>query len=367
MIRKSACIVYAICSAVFASASDGVGEIPDGFYRGTIGPRQVSLCINALDTSEYYEEKSGKSIELHEIEGKPDLLLESEPAHPVFSEDFDPGSSEAWWQITENKDGLRGKRQGTKVDPKEGAISLKLVDKSCKPGYEAHRLQMPFVKKSVLHIEGVEIDLLSHPVTAVDSSHVSAGLPPAALEKINAQLLTEQGELNERWPYCDDWEAHIYPRFVSQLWLVFDITTSGYCGGFHPNETSFALAFDSQTGEQIDFDPWIDTQYWALEGTVSGKLRETLTEKLKENAEECVEQQSEFLEWKYFQPWMGADGFFFRLDQEDRAYLYCEMDYGLSFEEMRPFIEKSYLELYDKFVSVARKTADKQPAIPEWE
>lgn len=323
---------------------------PAGFYRGTLGTENVNVCFGT-DTSEYYSEKSPKTVQLEAIADRPGVFLESDPSRPRFAEDFDPQNDNSW-NITAAAGSITGTwipAKSTHAEPR--AILLKPISGSCDPSYESHRLGLPFAKKTSKNFGPIIVDVLAHPATGVESVRIASGLPQAAADRINSQLAEEARNLNGTWVECSEWEGHIIPRFISPLWVVFDVATGGFCGGPHPNEESYALTYLSQTGEPIDFEQWIDHRYWSE--AALGRLRQMLVRKM--DNQDCSDHQDD-LEWKQFQPWMGGDGFYFRLSEIDRAYVACEGDYMLSFREMRQFIDKSRLEVYDRFVAVAQPT-----------
>ena len=320
-----------------------------GFYRGTAGRVVVNVCFDN-QKSEYYAENSGKSIELMPMEGAPFMLMESVPYQIRFPEDFDAEWDNVW-QMETHDGKLTGNRKlakdnGAGVEP----ISLQKIAESCEPEYEQHRLSIPFKKDVKALINNVELQTLIHPVTGVQSVLVVSGIPADAAEKINKRFADFAQDFNQMWTVCSDWEGSITPRFISSLWMIFDTGTNGFCGGVHPNEDSTAISFFSQTGEPVDFESWIVLDYWNR--GVHGKLKTELSKEVED--EGCIEKQEQ-LGWEYFQPWMGPDRFFFRLSETDRAYVYCEGDYGIPFDTMRQFIEQSHMSEFDQFVAVAKK------------
>lgn len=341
--------VLALGEGLLAAQTDG----PAGFYRGMLGNEKVNVCFGK-DTAEYYSEESRKTMQLEAIADQPGVFLESEPSHPKFVEDFDPQNDSAW-NVTVSAGSITGIWKPAKSTHEESrAISLIQVSGGCDPAYESQRLGLAFAKKNSKNIGRIIVDILVHPATGVESVGIASGLPQPAADRINTQLAEEAKNLNGTWVECSEWEGRITPRYVSPLWMVFDVTTSGFCGGPHPNEESYALTYLSQTGKPIDFEQWIDHRYWSE--AALGKLRQALVRKM--DNEDCSDHQDD-LEWKEFQPWMGGEGFFFRLSEVDRAYKACEGDYMLSFREMRQFIDKSILETYDHFVAVAQSTPSK--------
>jgi len=325
-------------------------DVVSGFYRGTAGSIAVHVCFDN-ENSVYYAENSGKSINLSPMEGPGFRFLESEPFRSRFAEDYNP-KWDSIWELNLQNGELSGQRTiAIDAGGETQTLTLQKVSEDCDPQFEEQRLGLPFKATNKTREGNVEMETLVHPVTGVRSVRILYGIPEKAAEKINRELAEYAETFNTMWIECSEWEGAIVAQFVSPLWIIFDAQSNGYCGGAHPNEDADAIPFLSETGEQLNFRKWIDPEFWS-EG-IQGKLKEELVRAVEE--EGCIEKQ-EFLGWQNFQPWMGSDLFYFRLGETDRAYVYCEGDYGLPFNVMREFIAEPSRPIYDRFVASLKKT-----------
>ena len=334
-----------------AAAAALAGPFPSGTYRGTVGDEAVSVCLGG-DRPQFYRHKLGKTVDLEELP-RPGALLESEPSHPHFAQDFD-ASSDAWWELRSDGPRLSGTRHAGD-DPAQ-RITLARVAENCAPAYEEHRLGRAVTAGERTTQDGVVLEKGTHPVTGVETLRVVSGLPDQAAAAINAWLDKARRELDAQWVDCSDWEGSISTAFVSRVWIVFDLSDSGFCGGIHPNEASTPTAFDARDGSPIDFSQWIDTRYWSYAEGVQGKLRDLLVKAMKVDAPECAEHRLE-AGFRAFTPWLGPDGFAFRLDDTARAFAACDGDYVIPFAPMRAFIDPEKLADYDRWVAEAKRLA----------
>ena len=353
IVRRAVVVTVAFCCAVAARAEPPAA----GAYRGTVGDDAVSVCLGG-DRPQFYREKVGKTVDLEQLP-RPGVFLESEPSHPRFAQDFDD-STEGWWELREGKGTpLSGVRHAEKevVQP----IALRRVAEDCGSAFEEHRLGLPVTAGERTSQNGIVLEKGTQPVTGVGTLRVVSGIPAGAAAAINAWLDKARRDLDARWVECSDWEGSLSPAFVSRVWIVFDINSDGFCGGIHPNEDSTPRAFDAQDGSPIDFSQWIDTPSWSYSEGVQGKLRDVLVKTMKVDAPECAEHRLE-AGFGAFTPWLGPDGFAFRLDETARFLAACDGDYVIPFGTMRPFIDPSSLADYDRFVAAARKLAP--PTVP---
>ena len=353
IVRRAALYTF----AVFCAAGGALAEPPtSGTYRGTVGGEPVSVCLGG-ERPQFYREKIGKTVELEELP-RPGAFLESDPSHPRFAQDFD-ASEEGWWELRSDGRQLSGTRHAGK-DPDQ-PIVLARVAEDCAAAYEEHRLGLPVTVGERTTQNGVVLEKGTQPVTGVGTLRVVSGIPAGAATAINAWLDKARRELDSQWVDCSDWEGSISTAFVSRIWIVFDLNDSGFCGGIHPNEASTPRAFDAHDGSAIDFSQWIDSGYWSYSTGVQGKLRDLLVKTMKVDAPECAEHRLE-AGFGAFTPWLGPDGFAFRLDETARYFAACDGDYVVPFGTMRPFIDPSNLADYDRFVAAARKLAP--PSVP---
>ncbi len=193
-------------------------------------------------------------------------------------------------------------------------------------------------------------------MTGVGTLRVVSGIPERAAAAINGRLEEFRRELDSHWVDCSDWEGSVSTAFVSRVWLVFDLNSSGFCGGIHANEDSAPRAFDAQDGQPIDFSQWIDGRYWSYSAGAQGRLRDVLVKTMKVDAPDCAEHRLE-AGFGDFTPWLGPDGLAFRLDETARAFYACDGDYVVPFVQARPFIDSSMLADYDRFVAAAKTLA----------
>ena len=155
--------------------------------------------------------------------------------------------------------------------------------------------------------------------------------------------------MNEEWVDCSPWTGGMEPAFVSQVWMTFDINSSGYCGGSRVNESWDPASYDSNTGDLIDFGQWVDPKYWSG-GQVLDGLRDLVAKEL--GVDECIERAKD-MDLNSFTPWMDASGFNFRLTAMDGPLMACDGDYPVPFDQMRKFITSDHTELFDRFVAAA--------------
>jgi hypothetical protein len=350
---RRAVLVVLVC----AGAAQVLAEPPAaGAYRGTLGSEAISVCLGG-ERPQFYREKVGKTVDLEELP-RPGAFLESEPSHPSFAQDFD-ATADGWWELRGDGRQLSGTRHGGK-DPDQ-PLTLSRVAADCTPAYEEHRLGLPVTAGERTSQNGVVLEKAMQPVTGVGTLRVVSGIPEGAAAAINTWLDKARRELDSQWVDCSDWEGSVSPAFVSRVWLVFDLNDSGFCGGIHPNEASTPRAFDAHDGSPIDFSQWIDSRYWSYSEGVQGKLRDVLVKTMKVDAPECAEHRLE-AGFGAFTPWLGPDGFNFRLDETARAFAACDGDYVITFGPMRPFIDPSRLADYDRFVAATKKLAP--PSVP---
>jgi hypothetical protein len=341
-----------LVSFACAGAAAALAEPPaPGAYRGTLGSDPISVCLGG-DRPQFYREKVGKTVDLEELP-RPGAFLESEPSHPGYAQDFD-ASSDAWWELRGDGRQLSGTRHAGK-DPDQ-PITLARMGEDCAPAYEERRLGLRVTAGERTSQNGVVLEMGTQPVTGVGTLRVVSGIPERAAAAINGRLEEFRRELDSHWVDCSDWEGSVSVAFLSRVWLVFDMNSSGFCGGIHPNEASTPWAFDAQDGLPIDFSQWIDVTYWSYSAGVQGKLRDVLVKTMKAEAPECAAHRLE-AGFGDFTPWLGPDGFAFRLDETARAYNACDGDYVVPFAPMRPFIDASKRADYDRFVAEAKKLA----------
>ena len=354
IVRRAALVVLVFSGAATAALAEPPAP---GAYRGTVGGEPVSVCLGG-DRPQFYREKAGKTVDLEELP-RPGAFLESEPSRPRFAQDFDD-STEGWWELRDGKGTeLSGVRHAEK-DAVQPITLIRRVADDCASALEERRLGLP-VKAGVRTSQnGIVLEKGTQPVTGVGTLRVVSGIPAGAAAAINAWLDKARRELDAQWVDCSDWEGSLSPAFVSRVWIVFDINSSGFCGGIHPNEDSTPRAFDAQDGSPIDFSQWIDSRYWSYSDGVQGKLRDVLVKTMKVDAPECAEHRLE-AGFGAFTPWLGPDGFAFRLDETAR-YFAAARDYVVPFVPMRPFIDPSNLADYDRFVAAAKKLASPSAA-----
>jgi hypothetical protein len=96
---------------------------------------------------------------------------------------------------------------------------------------------------------------------------------------------------------------------------------------------------------------------------VQGKLRDVLVKEMKVDAPECAEHRLE-AGFRAFTPWLGPDGFNFRLDETARAFAACDGDYVITFGSMRPFIDPARLADYDRLVGALKTLTPRLPPAP---
>jgi hypothetical protein len=319
-----------------------------------VGDEAVSVCLGG-DRPQFYREKVGKTVDLEELP-RPGAFLESDPSHPRFAQDFEAADG-GWWELREG----RGTQiSGVRHVEKEAVqpIALRRVAEECTAAYEEHRLGRPVTSGDRSDVNGVVFEKETQPVTGVSTLRVVSGIPAGAATAINAWLDKARRELDAQWVDCSDWEGSISTAFVSRVWIVFDLNDSGFCGGIHPNEASTPRAFDARDGSPIDFSQWIDTRYWSYSEGVQGRLRDLLVKAMKVDAPECAEHRLE-AGFGAFTPWLGPDGFAFRLDVTARAFAACDGDYVIPFAPMRPFIDPAKLADYDRWVAEAKRLASR--------
>jgi len=348
-IVRRAVLVTVACAGAAAVA---LAEPPaPGAYRGTLGGESISVCLGG-DRPQFYREKVGKTVDLEALP-QPGAFLESDPSHSSFAQDFD-ASSDGWWELRGDGRQLSGTRHAGK-DPDQ-PITLARVAEDCAPAYEEHRLGLRVTTGERTSQNGVTFEKGTHPVTGVGTLRVVSGIPEAAAAAINGWLEKARRELDSQWVDCSEWEGSVSTAFVSRMWLVFDMNSSGFCGGIHPNESSTPRAFDAHDGQPIDFSQWIDARYWSYSAGVQGKLRDALVKTMRAEAPECAERRLE-AGFDDFTPWLGPDGLAFRLDETARAYAACDGDYVIPFVAMRPVIDPSMLADYDRFAAEAKRLA----------
>jgi hypothetical protein len=353
IVRRAVFVAFALYWA--ATAVHAEPPAP-GAYRGTVGGEPISVCLGG-DRPQFYREKIGKTVDLEELP-RPGAFLESDPSHPRFAQD-EGASEEGWWELRGDGRQLSGIRHGGK-DPDQ-PITLSRIAENCAPAYEEHRLGLHVTAGERTTQNGVVFEKGTHPVTGVGTLRVVSGIPDGAAAAINDWLEKARRELDSNWVDCSDWEGSVSSAFVSRVWIVFEMNSSGFCGGIHPNEDSTPRAFDARDGSPIDFSRWIDSRYWSYSEGVRGKLRDLLVKTMKVDAPDCAEHRLE-AGFGAFTPWLGRDGFNFRLDETARAFAACDGDYVIPFGPMRPFIDPLDLADYDRFVAAAKKLAS--PSAP---
>ncbi|HEU0108258.1 MAG TPA: hypothetical protein VFT38_18885 [Vicinamibacteria bacterium] len=327
------------------------GSAAPGAYRGTLGGEPISVCLGG-ERPQFYREKVGKTVDLEELP-RLGAFLESEPSHPNFPQDF-AASSDGWWELRGDEKQLSGTRHAGK-DPDQ-PITLARVADDCPAAYEEHRLGLRVTAGERTSQHGVVLEKGTQPVTGVGTLRVVSGIPERAAAAINGRLEEFRRELDSHWVDCSDWEGSVSTAFVSRVWLVFDLNSSGFCGGIHANEDSAPRAFDAQDGQPIDFSQWIDGRYWSYSAGAQGRLRDVLVKTMKVDAPDCAEHRLE-AGFGDFTPWLGPDGLAFRLDETARAFYACDGDYVVPFVQARPFIDSSMLADYDRFVAAAKTLA----------
>ena len=343
--RAAVAIIVGVCLAATARA----GPLPAGAYRGTLGDEAISVCLGG-DRPQFYREKVGKTVDLEELP-REGAFLESQPSHPSFTPDFD-ASSDTWWELRAEGKQIKGRRHEGN-DPAL-PITLARVADGCEPAYEEHRLALGVKPGERTTQDGIVLEKGIQPITGVATLRVVSGIPDRAAAAINGRLEEVRRELDGHWVDCSEFDGSITAAFVSRVWIVFDVNDDGFCGGIHPNESSTPLAFDAQEGRALDFSRWIDARYWSYSNGVLGPLRELLVKTMKVDAPECAEHRLE-AGFGAFTPWLGPEGFAFRLDEIARAFAACDGDYVIPFARMRPFIDASSLADYDRLVAAARK------------
>ena len=348
--RRAALVTFALSGC---AASWALAEPPaPGAYRGTMGSEPISVCLGG-DRPQFYRETVGKTVDLEELP-RPGAFLESDPSHPSFAQDFD-ASSDTWWELRGGEGTSLAGLRHVGEDPAQ-PITLGRLAEDCTAAYEEHRLALPLTAGERTSVNGVVLEKAVQPRTGVGTLRVVSGIPEAAAAAINTWLDKARRELDSQWVDCSDWEGSISVAFVTRVWLVFDLNSSGFCGGIHPNEDSAPRAFDARDGLPIDFSQWIDGRYWSYSEGVQGKLRDLLVKTMRVDAPECAEHRLE-AGFGAFTPWLGPDGFAFRLDETARAHAACDGDYVIAPATMRPFIDPSRLADYDRLVLAAKKVA----------
>ncbi|HZM51239.1 MAG TPA: hypothetical protein VFE68_12130 [Vicinamibacteria bacterium] len=352
--RQAVFVTFAFSCAAAAALAE---PFPTGTYRGTVGDEPISVCLGG-ERPQFYRDKVGKTVELEELP-RAGAFLESDPSHPRFAQDFEAADG-GWWEF---RDGRGTQISGVRHVEKEVVqpITLTRVAEDCAAAYEEHRLGLPVTAGERTSQNGVVLEKGTQPVTGVGALRVVSGIPEGAAAAINTWLEKARRELDSQWVDCSDWEGSISTAFVSRVWIVFDLNDSGFCGGIHPNEASTPRAFDARDGSAIDFSQWIDSGYWSYSTGVQGKLRDLLVKTMKVDAPDCAEHRLE-AGFGAFTPWLGPDGFAFRLDETARYFAACDGDYVVPFGTMRPFIDPSRLADYDRFVAAARKLVP--PSVP---
>jgi hypothetical protein len=329
--------------------------IASGFYRGTVGKDTVSLCWDD-ESSEYYRENLGKTVQLEAVPGPTLVLMESEPSAPRSPDEFD-ATTDRHWRIAATGPDVRGTvREG---DEPPMPIELRREAGVCAPGFEAHRLALAALPVKSGKERGVGYRTLRHPVTGVERLEIVSGLPAAAAEPVNRWIADRARELDAQWVDCREWDGAIAPRYLSSRWLVFEISTSGFCGGVHPNEEVTPFAFDGGTGQEIRFDEWVDRRYMD-DGEARGELRALIRQKIvdeDDGDDHCAAHRDEIGDWHLAVVMTGA-GFEFGLDETDRAYVACERTLVVPLDVMRRFIAARRRPDFDELAAAAQAAAD---------
>jgi hypothetical protein len=136
-----------------------------------VGDEAISVCLGG-ERPQFYREKVGKTVDLGELP-QAGALLESDPSHPSFAQDFD-ASAPGWWELRVG-DGrqLSGVRHAEKeaLQP----IALRRVAEDCAAAYEEHRLGLPVTAGNQSSVNGVVLEKGTQPVTGVGTLRVVSG------------------------------------------------------------------------------------------------------------------------------------------------------------------------------------------------
>jgi hypothetical protein len=366
--RLSCFAVFAFClnpgiccyANTYVSTNSEVNARPEGLYVGTVGSCSITVCMvrSELDDSEFYEDKVGKTMILSMLPDDPHRRLQSEYSHPRFPDDFD-ARSDVWWQIDWHGKKISGVRHIPGGPDQHIALTRQRAE--CNPGYEDKRLDRAAVVSREETNDGITFKITTHPVSKLTGTLIGSGLDAGATARINSALVNSLREMNKDWVTCTEYEGTLLPLFVTSRWLTIEEKDSRYCGGIHAFYESGIFSFDTNTGERIDFDDWIGSEYFTS-GIFNDDLWKFIVADMRgrEDFDECIQREQEFHDDKsprsydLFSPWMGLDAFNFRLDIDAPVALQCAGDYAVPFDAMRTFIKKEYLEKYDEFVAAAK-------------
>jgi hypothetical protein len=102
----------------------------------------------------------------------------------------------------------------------------------------------------------------------------------AALDRANARVLKAAQDCIASDPMHSDWTRRIDMTMAGPRFVSFVGRDDIYCGGPHPNTSTFALVYDLTTGRPIDWTKLISARFGGKPGTTQagdGKILGTLS------------------------------------------------------------------------------------------
>ena len=132
-------------------------------------------------------------------------------------------------------------------------------------------------------------------------------------------------------------EEKLIPTMVSRAFLALEENSNTYCGGAHPDYSTFDHTFDRQSGEHVDLFDWIgDPQADGGVAIISPALRALAVARWPTDAEEECRQIAE--ETEYWSLGLAREGLVFRPDFPHVATA-CEEPVTVEWEALKPFLD----------------------------
>jgi hypothetical protein len=247
-----------------------------GIWQGTVGNQPVRACFNAREWGTfggYYYLSHLKAIPLQQPEGALQTFVEGN--------DERDATAPRWTIERAADDKLTGRwSRGTKrfaIDlTRVPGIKLGDFETPCgSMAFHEPRLRGVRMVPKPARTDGVSyvrlvLDGRGHFGDEVSVETFALEGNTTAVRRINRRVTPSGPSDAEGWLSCitsgwnygphAEWSETFKPRMFTRRWLTVSYELGYYCGGAHPDSSSYSLTFDRRTGAEVDLYEWLNAR-----------------------------------------------------------------------------------------------------------
>lgn len=273
----------AVCASAPAIAAEPVSPLA-GVWDGTIGTLPIRACFE--------QHERGNSGGYFYRSKRKFIGLSADADHAQYVEGAQSVTTAPRWTINPAAAGLEGTwSQGAKSLPiRLTRVAAPQADETAcasmtflQPRLDGIRNVTSHFVKDGVGFTRITVDLKERFEGSGQSTVQIDGTTPAA-RKINAELLKPFSDSPPAWLDCIEGsldngqsegssDSSSEPGLVTRRWLSVTNHSESYCGGAHPDSSSWATLFDRGTGDQVNLLDWFRPTAVKREGAGADVIR----------------------------------------------------------------------------------------------